>query len=461
MAEILFGTDGYRGLANDNNEPGVNPLTFEWLAHQYVRLITEQNDQLPVVIVGRDTRDSGPALHEAVCRGALLAGADVWDVGIAPTPVIAWIAQRYGAAAVAITASHNPNDDNGFKPFDPGGVKPARSRLDELERRYSASARHETHGQSIQKSKRWVRPELADEYLGHVVEVLGGAELLSSKIVAVDGANGAAYQIAPRLYEALGARVITFACSGQGEYINQGCGAAHLEGVTEFLKQNPALIQQSNFLGAFASDGDGDRVMGINANGGIINGNHWMHQLAEGQKGIVGTIYTNAGLRESVQALGVEFHECDNGDSYVTAKLMELTQQRGTGFGRGGEFTGHLIDLSHLPSGDGLYMGAWLATKVVTGGADLVDIENSLNLWPEKMASVYLKDGVGGKEVLQNKLIQEAIATEQALLGNDGQVVVRPSGTEALIRVWVQAKYSTLLDGIVERLTSLLHTIKS
>ena len=447
MTEALFGTDGYRGLANDLTETGINPDTFGELAVVYTNLITEQTGQPPTIIVGSDTRISSSGLREAVCIGAASAGAEVWHIGVAPTPVIAWLAKKYHINAIAITASHNPGEDNGFKPFDVGGLKPARGTLEEIEKRYYDDMEHLSGSGRIIE-----RTGLKEEYLKHTVEALGGDEVLAGRSVIIDGANGAAYDMAPRLYERLGARVIKFACTDDGRLINKGNGAAHLEGVREFISDNPSITQVDSFLGAFASDGDGDRVMGVDRLGRTIDGNYWLHQLAADQLGIVGTIYTNSALRHAVKKMGVEFHECDNGDSYVTAKLQELTKERGLGYTRGGEFTGHLIDTGHLPSGDGLYMGGLMAAILAGEGSGLTAIRDGLQLWPEKMVGLRV-NGTDAKALVAKPAVQDAKKAAEAILGNKGRVIVRPSGTEPLVRIWAESKDGELLPDIIERLS--------
>ncbi|HEY1645024.1 MAG TPA: hypothetical protein VGF75_01390 [Candidatus Saccharimonadales bacterium] len=432
MAELAFGTDGYRGEANNSTLTGINPTTFEKLSYDFAGLMADVNNEAnPIVIVGRDTRDSGKALSEAVAIGSVGAGAEVWDIGIAPTPVIAWLAKAHGCSAVAITASHNPNSDNGFKPFISGGIKPGQEFIDELTRRYDAG--EQPHPGYL--GKVYNRSTLINLYLAHVVPELGGYGTLAGKTLVVDGANGAAYDLAPRLYRRLGAEVVEFACSSTGKLINENCGAAHLEGAKAFLKSRPGLTDSDNFLGLLSHDGDGDRVMALDANGQTIDGNYWLQHLAEDQEGIVGTEYTNTALRRVVQASGVQFHECPNGDSQVTAKLQEL------GLKRGGEFTGHLIDLEHLSSGDGLYMGAWLAVKAAQTGMSFMDIKNELELFPERMVNVSLRDGKPVVDVLSSSYVQEGIARARQLAEeDDGRLIVRVSGTEPIIRVWSEAK---------------------
>jgi phosphoglucosamine mutase len=423
----------------------INTQTFEELAFAYASIITESTDTRPIFVIGGDTRTSTPPLAEAVSRGVAAADAEVWNVGIAPTPMIAWLAQEYRINAIAITASHNPSGDNGFKPFEAGGIKPARDVLDEVEVRYRQRAASNKPLPRAAVNLTIPRPELASSYLDGMVAELGGEGVLQNTLVVVDGANGAARELAPTLYRRLGAEVVEFACDPQG-VINKHCGAAHLEGLQAFLKEHPELTEDTRLLGAFANDGDADRVIGVDRSGRVVNGNHWMQYLAKGQDGIVGTIYTNSGLREAVKANGVTFHECDNGDSHVTVKLQELDLTRG------GEFTGHLIDLNHIPSGDGLYMGAWLAAMLAGDHSTLSDVSDSLSLWPELLRNVRV-DGVDGHALAGSDIVQAAIIEESARYQGAARIVLRPSGTEPLVRIWTEAKQQEITEAVVGRLT--------
>jgi phosphoglucosamine mutase len=274
---------------------------------------------------------------------------------------------------------------------------------------------------------------------------LGGKSALQNRLVVVDGANGAARELAPAIYRRLGAEVVEFACNPKG-VINKNCGAAHLEGLQNFLRERPELTGDARFLGAFANDGDADRVLGVDRSGRIVNGNHWMRHLAKEQDGIVGTTYTNSALREAVQADGVFFHECDNGDSQVTAKLQELDLTRG------GEFTGHLIDLNHIPSGDGLYMGAWLAVSLAGDHSTLSDVSDSISLWPESLRNVRV-NGVDGRALAGSDIVQTAIIEESARYQGAVRIVLRPSGTEPLVRIWTEAKQQEIAEAVAGRLT--------
>jgi phosphoglucosamine mutase len=445
VAARLFGTDGFRGPYDPTGMIGrINPQTFEGLAFAYASIITERTGTRPVFVIGGDTRTSTPPLVEAASRGAAAAGAETWNVGIAPTPMIAWLAQKYSINAIVITASHNPSGDNGFKPFETGGTKPARDVLDEVEVHYWQRAGSNGPLPRAAASPTISRPELASVYADGIVAKLGDESALQNKLVVVDGAHGAARELAPIIYRKLGAEVVEFACH-PGGVINKHCGATHLGGLQAFLRKCPELTDDPRFLGAFANDGDADRVMGVDRSGRVVNGNHWMRYLAKEQDGIVGTIYTNSALREVVKSDGTIFHERDNGDSHVTVKLQELNLTRG------GESTGHLIDLNHIPSGDGLYMEAWLAVALAGERSTLSDVSDSLPLWPELLRNVRV-DGDDGNTLAGSERVQTAIADELARCQGAARVILRSSGTEPLIRVWAEAKQQDMVEKIVDRL---------
>ncbi|HVS58598.1 MAG TPA: hypothetical protein VHD60_02540, partial [Candidatus Saccharimonadales bacterium] len=463
MAErtVLAGTDGFRGEATNDPGPGlVNTETFEGLTYALVDHQLESGNSGPVV-VGQDTRPSSAYLREAVIAGALKCGVEVWDMGIAPTPAIQLAAQRLGGSAVAVTASHNPYTDNGWKGM-PGGEKPSKDVALSISDGYWGRLERGDGLPTTLRGTRVARPNLVSWYADAVVQDIEeafGERPLADKLIVVDGARGAAQALTPTILERLGARVERFACDGKG-FINEGCGAANLEGLEQFLGERPEITSHPDFLGALANDGDADRLMGIgvlNDNGNRrfveINGNHIMHELAQGQPGIVGTEYTNTGMVSRLRDSGIGFEYCANGDVYVTQKLREL-QNEGKPWTRGGEFSGHLIDLEWLSSGDGVRMAAWLAAYAATNGMNFAEIQQSLPLWPEHAAKI--KFGAAREDIKEDKDVQEAIGLATAELDQDGRVVVRPSGTEPVVRVWGEARNRQRIIRIVEGLAGLV-----
>ena len=442
MAEI-FGTDGVRG---EVGSPHITPEAFATLgAATALHVQNESGREHPVFVVGGDTRSSSPELRGAVIFGLESVGARAVDIGVAPTPTIAWLARENEAAAVAVTASHNPDSDNGFKPFGIGGDKINGDALDDIERRYRGrrGTVRPRSGSGMQQAF-WVNSE------AHVDAITRrfGDGVLEGHTVVIDAANGAAHELGPRLFRKLGAEVIEFATDPKAA-INDGAGAASLGGLTERVagfegRDNP------RFLGGFAFDGDGDRVMGIDRLGREINGNHWLSRLAIEQTGVVGTVYTNSGLVRHVKGMGVEFAYCGNGDIQVTNGLRER------GWQRGGEFTGHLIDLEHLSSGDGLYMAALMAVDLARTGRTLTDVYDELPLWPETMRGIVIAPGTDAQAILEGDRMQAVQQGIEEEFGSDARTVVRASGTEPKIRVWAEAVEPGASEEIVRRLSAVI-----
>ncbi len=449
-----FGTDGMRGLYDPTGtESPINGQTAEDLGLAYASMVAEQTGTTPLIVIGGDTRPSTPELVQAATAGAVAAGAEVLDVGIAPTPVIAWIARSVGGHAIDVTASHNPAKDNGLKIFAADAIKPDRETLAEIEARLRQTESGTPQSWLRSGGKASNRPELARDYVSHLVEKLGGKGALDGRLVVIDGAHGAARGIAPEIYERLGAEVVRYACNCG--VINDGCGAADLDGVQAFLACRPDLTNDPRFIGAFASDGDADRVMGVDRYGRIIDGNHWMQWLADDPSvdGIVGTEYTNSATRQAVAGMGVDFYQCDNGDSHVTDMLFDLTASQGSGYSRGGEFTGHMIDLAHLPSGDGIYMGAALAADLARNGSSLADTYDGLELWPERLQNIELDDNKDARAVRNDERVREALAVVEEKYQSMARVVLRASGTQSVVRVWAEARERVIMETVVTLLS--------
>lgn len=462
---LLGGTDGFRGVATEEYGPGLmNQETLRGLTYELVAYQQEQKAD-GVVIVARDTRPSSAHLSQAVVEGALGRGAEVWDLGVAPTPTAQKIAAQSGAmATVVVTASHNTYTDNGWKGML-GAEKPSSDVVQTLSDRFWDGY------QDLRQIPRTIhqaieRPELKDWYLKKLardIEETFGERPLLDKLIAVDGAFGAAQSLTPRLLRRLGADVVMFSCYGNGNgIINDGCGAADLSGIKSFLADRPELTMHPDFLGAVANDGDADRFMGIGAlpshNGAAprlveINGNHAMLALAEKQAGIVGTEYTNSGLVQRLAQQGVEFAYCPNGDVNVTAALR-AKQALGEPWTRGGEFTGHLIDTDWLPSGDGVRMAAWMAAYAAASGRTFGDIYQDLPLWSEHMVKIpYEHDS--RNRIKQADRIASLLHTADETLGDNGRLIVRASGTEPVVRIWGESNeaYQKRLATIMSNVT--------
>jgi phosphoglucosamine mutase len=439
----------------------MNAETVAGATYALVSYQQDNHEQGPVV-VARDTRPSGERLREAAICGALAGGAEVIDLDIAPTPAAQKIASEVGAmATVVITASHNPAKDNGWKGM-PGHDKPAKDVVQAVSDRYWHQVDNGLvipHDKVGEVSK---RPDLLEGYSREVVASIArefGDKPLGGRLFVVDGAYGAAQKITPDIFRQLGAEVAEFCCDGQG-VINDNCGAADLRGLKRFLSQHSEITGDPRFVGAVANDGDADRVMGIGMNTQgepvEINGNHMMRALAEGQPGIVGTEYTNSALVKHLEEQNVGFADCPNGDVYVTEALRKK-QNQSRPWRRGGEFTGHLVDMDWLPSGDGVRMAAWYASYVVSKGWDFGQAHDDLPLWAETMRKISL-GGADQHAVVGSPEVADALAKARSRLGDDGRIVFRPSGTEPVVRVWGESPDAQRIDGVVDVLSSAVQS---
>lgn len=416
---LRFGTDGVRGVA-------FTELTEEDVAG----IAHAAADELHFdrVVVGRDTRESGPALVAAVHRGLLRAGADVVDLGVAPTPVVAAIAARLGAAAVVVTASHNPYTDNGVKIFAAGGTKLSDADQARVEARLDS-------GVSVPEGDvRTVTTDRRDELLGtyrsHVVEAVGAGALAGLSIV-LDCANGAFSGIASLVIAELGAQVTVINDRPNGRNINDGCGATHLDQLREAVVSNGADL-------GLAFDGDGDRVIAVDRTGSEVSGDHLLALAAidMASRGaldngaVAVTVMTNAGFHAAMQRHGIDVVTTGVGDRHVLAAMEEH------GLVLGGEQSGHIIHRRHATTGDGLLAGALLAGLVARRGRPLHELAaEAMTALPQALVNVPTARRV---EDPAAEFAEEVRGVEESLDGV-GRVLLRASGTEPLVRVMVEA----------------------
>jgi phosphoglucosamine mutase len=440
----------------------MNPETVATLSYTLVEMQKEAGAG-DLCVIGRDTRPSGPRLEEAAVAGALDAGATVLRLGVAPTPAILKTAQNLNAAsAVSLTASHNPAKDNGWK-GTLGSDKPVGPQVKDIDNRYwsivEGGLAIPTQAPNIPE-----RPDLLENYKQAVVRNIEeefGERPLEGKLLVVDAANGAAMNITPDVLRRLGATIEEFACDGLG-LINKATGANDLSGLKKFLESRPDIVQNPNFVGAVANDGDADRMIGLGArvlpNGQMVfeemEGNRVMELQAQGQPGIVGTDYTNDALIERLRAAGIGFEFCENGDANVTAALRKK-QAEGQNWSRGGEFTGHHIDLNWLSSGDGVRMAAWLAAYAATKGT-FFELAQAMPLWPQVSEKIEVP-----KTEAERLLILQAVAdviadARQELAATGGRNITRPSGTEPIIRVWSCAPDERLAKAATQKIAAAI-----
>ena len=409
----LFGTDGVRG-------PVGSKLTAELALALGRATAAESMAERPQVLIVRDTRESGHMLESALAAGLAAAGADVFLAGVLPTPAAAILVRRHGLDfSVVVSASHNPWGDNGIKFFDAAGRKLDDEAEARVEARVAAGPASGTASGRIRKLE-----GAREDYLRE----LGSAfDLdLSGRKIVLDCANGATYRVAPAAFERLGAEVIAIATEPDGRNINEGCGSTHLELIGEAVRREGAEI-------GFAFDGDGDRVLAVDGNGEPFDGDEIvalaaLHLKQAGQLpgGVVVTVMTNYGFHTAMAAAGIEVETTRVGDRYVIEALLEQ------GWTIGGEQSGHIIWTDFAATGDGL--AAALLVSRATADGKLADLR-PLQRLPQYLENV----PIPSREALAGATdLWEAVGREGALLEGRGRVLVRPSGTEPLIRVMVE-----------------------
>ncbi|MGP0109436.1 MAG: phosphoglucosamine mutase [Acidimicrobiales bacterium] len=438
-----FGTDGVRGVANVE----LSPELVLALGRAVARTITATT-----FLIGRDTRKSGPMLQAALSAGLASEGADVVDVGVLPTPALAWLSARRDLPAVVISASHNPFADNGIKLFAAGGAKlgveTEAAIEDELERALDPSMKGprslEGHGVGSLTGEL----DLEGSYIEHLGTLVDGRRLEGLRLV-VDSANGAASGLATRVYEQLGAEVVAIGCDPDGTNINAGCGSTS----TETLAL--AVVEHQADLG-LALDGDADRLLAVDGAGALVNGDELIAlfalDLAErGQLAgntVVVTVMTNLGFRLAMEERGIVVKETAVGDRHVLAALDK------DGLSLGGEQSGHIIFRRLATTGDGLLTGLVLADLLARAGRPLAELLDGL---VTRVPQVLVNVPVPSTELLaEAEAVWSAVAEEQGRLGDGGRVLLRPSGTEPLVRVMVEAPGDGVAEEIAHRLGNLV-----
>ncbi len=442
----LFGTDGIRGVANADLTP---ELAFA-VGRAGASVLTRGEDPGKPVIVARDTRLSGTMLEAAMIAGITSLGRNAVSVGIVPTPAVATITRCAGAAAgVMISASHNPVEDNGIKFFGSDGFKLP----DELEARIEAAidGRDLARPTGTAIGVASVAQNLGKHYYARLYE---HAADLHGLTVVVDGAFGAAYAYAPYALRKLGAQVHEINCEDDGARINVQCGATDLRPLQARVRE---LIAQGhrNVVGV-AFDGDADRAMFVDEEGACLSGDHVMLILArqlyaEGElhgNAVVGTVMSNLGLEKALQRHGIAFLRTPVGDRYVLEAMRE---------GRyvlGGEQSGHIIDLRRNTTGDGPMTAISLFSAVVRSGRRLHDMQAELNVFPQVLINV--RDARSG--VLQEPQIREAIERTSKMLTNSGRLLIRPSGTEPVIRVMVEGEDRQAIEALANEIADQIRS---
>ncbi|WP_349269713.1 phosphoglucosamine mutase [Mycolicibacterium parafortuitum] len=421
----LFGTDGVRGVANQELSPELATALGSAAAR---RLTRTTGTGRRIAVVGRDPRASGEMLEAAVIAGIASEGVDTLRVGILPTPAVAYLTSAYDADfGVMISASHNPMPDNGIKIFGPGGHKLDDATEDRIEELVQQGPGARPTGTGI---GRVVDAEDAlERYLRHVGKA--ATTRLDALTVVVDCAHGAASLAAPRAYRAAGANVIPIHAAPDGLNINDGCGSTHMDSLRS------AVVSYGADLG-LAHDGDADRCLAVDAHGRVIDGDAIMVVLALAMQDageladntLVATVMSNMGLHLAMRAAGIEVRTTGVGDRYVLEEL------RSGGFALGGEQSGHIVLPSFGTTGDGIVTGLRLMARMAQTGRSLAQLAEPMQTLPQVLINVEVNDKT---TVADAPSVRDAVAQVEAELGDSGRILLRPSGTEQVVRVMVEA----------------------
>jgi phosphoglucosamine mutase len=439
MAKQYFGTDGVRGLV------GKDPMSADFalrLASAAAQVLVPAGG---TVLIGKDTRLSGYMFESALEAGFVAAGADVLLIGPLPTPGIAYLTQVFEATlGVVISASHNPFQDNGIKFFDGKGSKLSDAIELEIEQGLTRPA-------ITMESNKLGRARRIDDarnlYQEFAVSTFADDLDLDGMKVVFDGANGAGYKVGPRTFNQLGADVVSIGCSPNGRNINNGCGST----IPALLQQTVPAVQAD---AGIALDGDGDRLVMVDENGLLLDGDQLLYILATARKQegllkgpVVGTVMSNLGLQHALERQDIEFRRASVGDRYVLEALRE------SGGIIGGETSGHVICLDKTTTGDGLVTGLQILAIMRRTGRKLSELAAGMPKYPQTMLNVKTKQGLDPDE---STAIQVAVQAAEQELAANGRVVLRASGTEPVIRVMVEGEDEQQVLQLANKLASIV-----
>ncbi len=427
----LFGTDGIRGVAG---EYPLDKNTVALIGRSLVSNLARQLDRLPRIVIGRDTRESGPRIEQALAQGAISAGASVESAGVITTPGVAFITRVAPFdAGVVISASHNPYRDNGIKVFSPSGKKLA----DEMERKIESDIAEANNGDvsaPANASDGYEKREAEHQarYLDYLVNEVGQGLNLEGFRIGLDCANGAASAIAPKLFQELGARIDVISNTPDGRNINEGCGSLHLEGLQHLVAKNKLDL-------GIAFDGDADRALFVDGKGELVDGDISLLLLAEYLKSrgrlagnkVIATVMSNIGLELALGERAIQMVRAQVGDRYVLAELLA------SGAKLGGEQSGHIIFPDISLAGDGMITAIELLRAVRHSGRRLSELASQMTRFPQVLVNVRVRSKPELEQVPEVKAAMDQLENE---LQGRGRLLVRYSGTENLARVMIEGE---------------------
>jgi phosphoglucosamine mutase len=434
MPRQLFGTDGIRGVAG---EYPLDPRTVPAIGAALGRWAREHGDR-PEVLVGMDTRESGPTLAAQIASGLIAEKVGVRFAGLVTTPGVAWLTRNDSfVAGVMISASHNPYQDNGIKVFSHSGYKlPDEVEL-ALEREIFNLSANGFHPAGVDLK---VDSGLDERYLDSLASTVPGG--LHDLKVVLDCGNGAASYLAPALMKRLGASVVCICCQPDGRNINRDCGALHLDPLTR------AVVAERADAG-FAFDGDADRCIAVSSTGSIVDGDRILLIAARRMlvKLVVATVMSNLGLEKALASEGIELVRTQVGDKYVLDEML----RRGAKLG--GEQSGHVIFLDHATTGDGLLTGLRILETMQTSGCSLDELTSGFHSYPQRLINVKVKERRPLEEL---PAVTAQVRESERELGSDGRILLRFSGTEPLARVMVERPAHEVVDRLATRLAETI-----
>ena len=436
-----FGTDGIRGIAGESLTAD---LSFK-VGKALGKLLTEKKEH-PKVVIGRDTRISCDMIEQGLTAGLTSTGVNVMTVGTIPTPAIAYLTKTIETdSGIMISASHNPYQDNGIKIFGPDGFKLTDEQELEIESLIDNS--EQIKNASFDKiGKLYSGNELTQKYIQHIKQSITGD--LSDIKIALDCANGATTGVAPFIFGDLEADIETIGCQPNGTNINDNVGSTKINTISEFVKKNNVDV-------GFAFDGDGDRVLAVDAKGNIVDGDKIMFILAKHLKEqgelkdnmVVSTVMSNIGFYKAIEENGLQSVKTAVGDRYVVEEM------RKNNYSLGGEQSGHIVLMNYATTGDGILTAVKLADIIKTSGKSLEELASEVNIYPQKLVNIKVVDKKAAME--DSEVLAECENVEKELEGN-GRILLRASGTENLIRVMVEASSDELTDKYCEQVARIV-----
>jgi len=445
MTASFFGTDGIRGAV------GVEPITPKTIVHLgwALGMVVKRHYGKGNVLIGKDTRVSGYLLESAMEAGLSSAGMDVTMLGPLPTPAIAYLTQTARAnAGVVISASHNRYSDNGIKFFSPHGSKISDEMQNEIEALMSETMR-------VVESQELGKAHRMDDAVGRYVEFCKGTIPRRMNFkglkVALDCANGAAYQSAPAAFHELGADIQIINNKPNGFNINNDCGSTHIRGLQELVVEEHCDV-------GIAFDGDADRVLMVDRKGDVVDGDQLLFVIADSlhkqgrlKGGVVGTLMSNFGMEKALEERSIPFVRANVGDRYVMQEL------KARDWVIGGESSGHIICLDKTTTGDGLVSALQVLTQMQFMGKPLDELVSEMQMYPQTMINVKLSGDINATTLCESSQVTKAVHAAEQRLSGTGRVLLRPSGTEPVIRVMVEGRDEALVQSVCENVSQAVN----